>query len=140
MRKIVKGVEPRLLTQHRNSAHSNYDNLPSTAKQTLRDNLVSEQRGLCCYCLGKITLTESTMKIEHFEPQSLYPEKQLIYSNLFGACPGKIKGNDEAHCDTFKGNNEFHFHLCTSGSIHAEIKYYTNGVIYSDNEELNEEI
>lgn len=140
MRKIIKGIEPRSLIQHRNSAHSNYDNLPTVAKQTLRENLVSEQRGLCCYCLSKIEPTESRMKIEHFEPQSLYPDKQLIYSNLFGACLGNMKGGTDTHCDTFKGNKEFHFNLCTSGSIHAEIKYKTDGEIYSDNEALNTEL
>lgn len=140
MRKIIKRQEPRSLTQHKNSAHSNYDNLPTNTKQTLRENLVLEQRGLCCYCLSKITPTESMMKIEHFEPQSLYPDKQLIYSNLFGACQGNMKGGSDTHCDTFKGNKEFHFHLCTSGSIHVEIKYKPDGEIYSDNEALNTEL
>lgn len=140
MRKIFKGQEPRLLTQHRNSTHSNYHNLPSGTKQTLREKLVLDQRGLCCYCLGKITPTETSMKIEHFEPQSLYPAKQLIYSNLFGACPGNMKGGTDTHCDTFKGNKEFHFHPCDSGSIHAEIKYKSDGKIYSDNALLNTEL
>ncbi len=140
MRKIVKGQEPRLLTQHRNSTHSNYENIPSETKQTLRENLVLEQRGLCCYCLGKITPTETSMKIEHFEPQSLYPDKQLIYSNLFGACTGNMKGGTETHCDSFKGNKDFHFHPCNSGSIHAEIKYKSDGEIYSDNVLLNTEL
>ncbi|WP_373398382.1 retron system putative HNH endonuclease [Algoriphagus halophilus] len=100
MKKIVKGNEPRSLTQHRNSEHSNYNNYAE--KDDLRNSLVRDQRGICCYCMGRIEATEAKMKIEHFLSQSLHPDKELEYNNLFGACLGNMKANADEHCDTFK--------------------------------------
>ena len=52
MRAITKGPEPVSLTAHRQTPHCDYDNY--AAKDDLRNALVSEQRGLCCYCMGRI--------------------------------------------------------------------------------------
>jgi len=138
MRKIVKIQEPLSLTEHRSKSHSTYENYPD--KDRLRISLVTEQRGICCYCMGEIQADESKMKIEHLHSQSGYPLEQLDYSNLFGACLGNMKTGTNTHCDTFKGNKDFNFHMCTSGNIHAAIKYKTNGEIYSDNINLNNEL
>lgn len=138
MRKIVKGIEPRSLGIHRRSKPTDYDGYRD--KKILREYLVKEQRGICCYCMGRIQPKELTMKIEHFLSRTNHPTMRLVYLNLFGACLGNENVGINTHCDTFKGKNEFHFHMCTSGSIHAEIKYKPNGEIYSDNEELYNEI
>lgn len=76
MRTITKGPEPASLTQHRQSpcaSYSNYDD-----KQTLREHLAGEQRGLCCYCLSRIRPEDDKMKVEHWHPQTAYPDEQLI--------------------------------------------------------------
>ena len=73
MRVIAKGPEPASLTVHRQTPHSDYDNY--TAKDDLRHALVSEQRGLCCYCMGRIL--EDRLKVEHWRCQSRYPKEQL---------------------------------------------------------------
>jgi len=138
MKKIVKGKEPISLTKHRKSKHSDYNNYAD--KKGLRESLVKEQRGICCYCMGRIEATEAKMKIEHFLCQSLHPDKELEYNNLFGACLGNMKADAEMHCDTFKGNKEFHFQMCTSGSIHGEIEYKSDGQIFSYNQNLNSEL
>lgn len=138
MKHIVKNHEPKSLARHRQFDKTDYKGYAQ--KQELRESLVSEQRGICCYCMGRIYPTESTMKIEHFLSHSGYPDLRLVYSNLFGACLGNMKAEAIEHCDTFKGSKEFHFHMCSSGSIHADIKYKTTGVIYSDNELLNKEL
>lgn len=138
MKKIVKGNEPRSLTQHRNSEHSNYNNYAE--KDDLRNSLVRDQRGICCYCMGRIEATEAKMKIEHFLSQSLHPDKELEYNNLFGACLGNMKANADEHCDTFKKNKEFHFHMCSSGIIHSDIEYKNDGEIFSNNGILNSEL
>ena len=54
MRAITKGPEPDSLAAHRNEPYSSYDNYAAEAKEDLRRVLVSEQRGLCCYCMGRI--------------------------------------------------------------------------------------
>ncbi len=103
MRNISKGTEPKSLETHRCSSNSNYDNFAD--KQSLRESLVAEQRGLCCYCMSRITADSDKMKIEHWKSQENYSERQLDYSNLLGGCLG---GNGKPlklqHCDTRKRN------------------------------------
>jgi len=44
------------------------------------------------------------MKIEHWQSQSQYPDKQLTYGNLLGACSGNEGQPPKSqHCDTRKG-------------------------------------
>lgn len=52
MRTLQKGPEPATLTQHRQQPHADYDNYAD--KAALRQALVAEQRGLCCYCQSRI--------------------------------------------------------------------------------------
>ena len=63
MRMIVKGKEPKSLTQHRLQPHSNYNNY--SEKDDLRIALTREQKGLCCYCTNRIRPESKKMKIEH---------------------------------------------------------------------------
>lgn len=104
MRNIVKVREPSSLTEHRAQEHADYDNYQD--KDTLRNCLVMEQHGICCYCMGSIAPNRDSMKIEHWRPQEdpMYSDLQLTYSNLLGACRGG-DGQPEADrtCDTAKG-------------------------------------
>ena len=54
MRNITKGVEPPSLAQHRLTPQADYGNLSPADKDTLRQCLVTEQRGLCSYCMQSI--------------------------------------------------------------------------------------
>lgn len=101
MRNITKGAEPKSLETHRCSAYAHYDNLAD--KQNLRESLVAEQQGLCCYCMSRISANSGKMKIEHWQSQDNYPERQLEYSNLLGSClGGEGKPLKLQHCDTRK--------------------------------------
>ena len=104
MRAITKLPEPPSLAQHRATAHADYDNFKD--KDTLRARLVAEQRGLCCFCGGRIRASQGRMKIAHWLPQTPFPEHQLDYGNLLGACLGN-EGQplEEQHCDSHQGNN-----------------------------------
>jgi uncharacterized protein (TIGR02646 family) len=86
MRPIIKGADPASLTAHRQTPRCDYDNYAD--KVTLRHALVTEQRGICCYCMGRIHNGPLTMKIEHWRSQSRFPGEQLSYRNLLGACLG----------------------------------------------------
>lgn len=68
MRTIQKGVEPRSLLEYRKTADPHYDGYQD--KQEVRDQLVHEQRGLCCYCQSRIRANPGRMKIEHWQSQS----------------------------------------------------------------------
>jgi uncharacterized protein (TIGR02646 family) len=105
MRAITKNNEPASLTQHRCQPHADYPNYAN--KDSLRQSLVAEQRGLCCYCLSRIRPVASEMKIEHWHCQDNYPAEQLVYANLLGACLGNQGQSPERqHCDTRKANND----------------------------------
>lgn len=64
-----------------------FSNLPSSVKETLREHLLNEQLGLCCYC--GLALSDENVHIEHFKPQSKFKKLQLNYKNLHASCQGK---------------------------------------------------
>ena len=98
MRAIVKGPEPPSLTAYRLAPHGGYEDYPD--KDALQRSLSAEQRGLCCYCMGRIRPDADSMKIEHWRSQARYPDEQLSYRNLLGACRGgEGQPRGRQHCD-----------------------------------------
>jgi uncharacterized protein (TIGR02646 family) len=140
MRAITKGSEPRSLTAHRKTSHCDYDNYAD--KDVLRHALVSEQRGICCYCMGRIYNRAATMKIEHWRCQRNYPTEQLNYSNLLGACLGG-HGQPERfqHCDTRKGDLDLLWNPADPAHhIETRIRYELDGTVRSEDAEFNREL
>jgi TIGR02646 family protein len=137
---ITKGAEPNSLTHHRAQAHSDYDNYAQ--KDDLRAALVSEQKGLCCYCTGRIRAVSTAMKIEHWQCQTNYPHQQLVYGNLLGAClGGEGKSPAEQHCDTRKANRDLKWNPAdTAHAIEARLKYLVDGTIVSSDEEFDTQL
>lgn len=140
MRAITKGTEPPSLTAHRQTPHCDYDNY--TDKEALRQALVSEQRGICCYCMGRIRNGPAIMKIEHWRCQSCYPNEQLNYRNLLGACLG---GNGQPsqlqHCDTRKGDQDLKWNPAVPAHfIESRLRYESDGSIRSDDAEFDAQI
>ena len=132
MRDITKGDEPRSLTAHRQTPHCDYDNYAD--KTTLRLALVTEQGGLCCYCMGRIYSKRETMRIEHWRCQSDHPAEQLNYRNLLGACLG---GDGQPtrlqHCDTHKGELDLRWNPADPDHhINTRLRYETDGSIRSN--------
>ena len=132
MRAIAKGREPPSLTVHRRAPHGDYDNYPD--KDTLRETLVSEQRGLCCYCMGRIRPGANEMKIEHWRCQARYPNERLSYRNLLGAClGGEGKPSSFQHCDTRKGDADLCWNPADPAhAIEAWVRYDPDGAIRSN--------
>jgi len=141
MRNIAKGTEPASLTQHRLAPHSDYDNYQD--KGALREALVTEQRGLCCYCLQPIQANDQKMKIEHWHSQTKFPQERLKYGNLLGACKGN-EGQPESdqHCDTFKGEKDLsHNPANPLHNVEALIHYlFPGGRIASSNVDFDAEL
>jgi uncharacterized protein (TIGR02646 family) len=144
MRQIRKLLEPRSLTEHRATPRSDYASYRD--KQTLREQLVREQLGLCCYCLSRISSGEpgmpTPMKIAHWHSQDLHEDEQLDYSNLLGACKGNERHPpDQQHCDTRQGNRDIKFNPANPDHrIDQRVRYLEDGTIISDDEEFNEQI
>lgn len=137
MRTIQKGPEPTTLTQHRQQLHANYDNYAD--KAALRQALVAEQRGLCCYCQSRIRAKPEVMKIEHWQCQADHPGRQLDYSNLLGAClGGHGRPEREQHCDTRKGNSGLCFSVCDPAHpIERHIRFLGDGKISADDANID---
>ncbi len=132
MREITKGVEPASLTAHRQTPHCGYENYRD--KESLRLALVAEQRGICCYCMARISANNDSMKVEHWRCQERYPTEQLSYDNLLGVCRG---GEGQPlrlqHCDTKKADKDLRWNPAESAHhIETRIRYDPDGTIRSD--------
>jgi len=140
MRTIIKSPEPRRLTTHRLTPHSDYDNYPY--KEELRSALVTEQRGLCCYCMGRIS--DSNSRIEHWRCQHNYREEQLNYRNLLGVCYGGEKERlkpDLYHCDKTKGDRDLKYNPTDPAHrIEARLYYKPDGSIRSHDPDFDVEL
>lgn len=140
MRAIVKGAEPPSLTEHRKTAPCHYDNYPDMGG--LRHALVTEQRGICCYCMERIRNGPTTMKIEHWRCRSRYPDEELDYRNLLGACRGGHgRPPHLQHCDTRKGDRDLRWNPADPAHvIEARIRYEADGRIRSDDGEFDAQL
>lgn len=94
---IEKGSEPNAWMRYRLTQGAEFRAIPE-----LKDSLLKEQGYLCAYCMARID--KDHMKVEHFKPQSLYPQDIFVYGNLLACCLGKTQ--EKSHCDTSKGNAE----------------------------------
>jgi hypothetical protein len=86
------------------------------------------------------------MKIEHWQSQSedKYPERQLDYANLLGACLGGQKYGQKSprenqHCDTAKGDADLCFSVCDPAHpIERKIRFLGDGTIKADDAPTDE--
>lgn len=143
MRTIQKRPEP---PSHRRlrSRGITYDGYPSREKDKLRNALVGEQGGICCYCCGPILPVRNEMKVEHWKCQENYPDLDMDYKNMMAACMGgEVKGvrKKDRHCDTSKGAQELDFcPLSLYGRIEDTLTYTEDGRIKSTNKKFNNQI
>lgn len=140
MKQIIKGFEPASLTQHRKTAHATYGNYLD--KDSLRQHLVSEQRGICCYCMRRIRPDAQAMKIEHWHGQDRYPGEQMSYANLLAACAGNEgQRRTSQHCDTRKGERDLSRNPANPAhNVENLIRFQGDGTIISDNPAFNLEL
>ncbi|GEM_PF-1121481 len=141
MRYLSKNIKnrPASLMKHLKKPHHSYENY--VEKDDLRQKLHSEQNGLCCYCMSQIqTPTADKMVIEHFKPQSKYPELQLEYTNLLASCTGGQNGLKHLrHCDETKKETEIALNP-NDKKVMQLIKFDANGTVFTENLKLNIEL
>lgn len=140
MKAIQKQAEPQSLVEHRANTHAYYHNFTHT--QELRESLSNEQGAICCYCMQRIEPTAERMKIAHWHGQSRYPDEQLDYGNLLGACLGGMgKPPRLQHCDTKQGDDDVARNPATPAhNIEAVIAFLADGSIESSDAVLNEQL
>lgn len=145
MKQITKLQEPNSLLQHRTKQFAIFDNIPNAAKEKLKQNLLSEQGYICCYCMRRIPEKSSPyMKVEHYKCQDHFQDLQLDYRNLLGACTGNEGQPQKLHtCDTKKANESLTINpLNTNPSCETLFKFNSEGEMssISDNEAVNKQI
>jgi uncharacterized protein (TIGR02646 family) len=140
MREIRKGKEPASLTEYRCAPGADYADYPN--KDGLRESLVKEQRGLCCYCLSRIRPELGSTKIEHWHCQSHHSAEQLDYSNLLGACMGNEgQPREQQHCDTRKGDRDLSRNPANqSHRVEEFIRFLGDGTVLSSDPAFDAEI
>ncbi|MES2644380.1 MAG: hypothetical protein V4850_33145 [Myxococcota bacterium] len=93
---------------------------PGSCAEAIRKTLVTEQQGLCAYCMGRIEphgFREELahlggMKIEHWAAREDHPREMYDWGNLLGVCGGVYNGPDGPvkHCDASRGSTPLHVH------------------------------
>jgi uncharacterized protein (TIGR02646 family) len=103
---ICKTNVPEVLANFKAQANQDwqpsYNLLRGKDKQQVQHHLISEQGHICCYCGERIISSDS--HIEHFQPQTEYPDLELDYFNLLASCQQKIKPKEPRHCGMGKGD------------------------------------
>lgn len=90
MRYIEKHTaEPEAFSRwKKDNAKANWNDFSiSTEHRDLREQLLAEQVGMCCYCEVMLTLDDS--HIEHLKPKSKHPKERFAYCNLLASCNRK---------------------------------------------------
>lgn len=105
MRLISKGAVPRALVEER-AARITFAALTAETRREMREALVAEQAGLCCFCMARIRPEADVMRLAHLVPQSTVEGRgrALDWSNLFAACaggerPGAKSPRETQRCD-----------------------------------------
>ncbi|WP_343083989.1 retron system putative HNH endonuclease [Blautia producta] len=141
MRYIEKSEEPKSLTEYKKNRNAYFDGLD---KDEIRAALLKEQGYLCGYCMRRIK-SEKETKIEHIVPQSVLREDErqaLDYKIMLGVCYGNSKKGRKKEaltCDAHRGNEDLHVNPFNSRHIN-DIKYTSEGRIFSDDEEMMESL
>ena len=88
---------------------------PADVRQTVVQAFHEAQRGLCVYCGRRLDMRQpgKSYHIEHFRPQSRYPERSIDFANLFLSCGQESReGNLAETCGTAKDDGfDEHYHV-----------------------------
>ena len=92
---VFEDWKRRFENKHGKKVNFNDLNKEKDLKNTVKNRLISEQFGLCCYCCKGIQYDNS--HIEHFRPQGTFTDKTVDYENIHVSCEGN-KNKSNFHC------------------------------------------
>ncbi len=142
MKYIEKKIdnEPEPIRAYKNSTHGvSFKSLHSTAKRTLKKALLEEQGNICAYCMQRIL--PASASIEHFLPQSEYPDLSLNYENLLAVCDGNQgHGKHLLQCDKKKGNKLLNKVDPRKKEIEQYLHYRIDGMIYAKDSDIQSDL
>ena len=105
-------------------------------KKILRKQLISEQKGLCAYCMRRIFDDESTT-IEHWLPIQESCESALQYENMMACCDGGRRNDNRPRiltCDAAKGSQAITVNPYNKGQM-DKVCFRRTGQIHIDHDE-----
>ncbi len=91
--------EPQALRLFRATSGVSYDSYVDKG-DVLKKALLKEQGYICAYCMKQIDYEYGSgkkMSVEHFKPQTLYPNLDLDYRNLLAVCKGSYSLDDSSN-------------------------------------------
>ncbi|MFA8451404.1 MAG: retron system putative HNH endonuclease [Bacteroidales bacterium] len=144
MRFIDKRREPKVLSEYKAKGGTRYDG-GSLKKNEIQEQLLNEQKGLCAYCMKRISAPLNKtphLNIEHILCRTHYPNKELDYLNMVGVCLGNSdKKNAELHCDKSKDSSKHHYLLKklipTTEDVESFFKFTKNGKMIPVSEDID---
>lgn len=104
-------------------------------KPSIREALISEQHGLCAYCMGSVKNSGESTTIEHLVPLSRSKAGAMDYMNWLAVCTGgrnvePAQGEDRVVCcDVKKGHNITSLSPFNQSQM-DRIAYYDDGTIF----------
>lgn len=142
---IQRGKEPDSLLKYRKSfPEACYEELPAEPTKDIREQMWTEQKGLCAYCMCKLN-SPKDVRIEHYlernpKDKEYDAASTLDYKNMLGVCYGNslqpgTKEEDKT-CDAHRGNKLLTVNPYDLTSI-RKIFYTSDGYIASDDENIN---
>jgi len=106
MKWIQKQQEPAAFSEWKALANEHwqprYADLREPQKRAVKQALIQEQKGLCCYCERRLTDRDS--HIEHFRPQSDPMVDPLDFANMLCSCQNQLQPGEPRHCGNAKGD------------------------------------
>jgi uncharacterized protein (TIGR02646 family) len=102
-------------------------------KVVVLSSLVDAQRGLCCYCTGKID--DRSAHVEHYLPQHGFEGRALDWDNLLAVC----SGGRGRHCDASKADSVLH-QLNPSDHPERHLEFRSDGTLGGRSEQADSDI
>lgn len=104
-------------------------------KSSVRETLITEQHGLCAYCMASVVNSKDSTTIEHLIPLSKSKAGSMNYQNWLAVCMGgqntePAQGEDRVVCcDVKKGNNITTLSPLNKAQM-ERIAYYDDGTVF----------
>mgnify|MGYP006267618339 CR=1 FL=1 len=140
MKYIKKGHPPQALIEYQKTANASYGGMHGDVKEEIRKALVEEQKGICAYCMKRVSPNREKCTIEHYEPQKgVYakPERQLDYQNMLGVC---TDDEGKAGCSTMKKDAALQALNPQMRSCEKLLRFNKEGVAYGTQERAKADI
>lgn len=132
MKTVVKSQEPDSFTSWKNLENDDWkpswDNFQNPQKAELLERLISDQKGICCYCECRISVENS--HIEHLVPRSASVDLRLEFHNLVASCLKETEKGQPLTCGKARGDwNEVGYLSPCEPKAREEVIYNMDGKV-----------